>query len=121
MIANTILSRDNEIQEHISLIEDSKMIEPMAKEILNKNPFAWANIIIKTFDVTVKGNSISINSFATFLEGCTLVKFLEILKEHDIILTIEKGMLIFLGNGDLEDILLDALFNEKIKAEEGEL
>ncbi|WP_068985585.1 hypothetical protein [Lysinibacillus xylanilyticus] len=113
MIANTILSRDNGIQEYISLIDDSKMIEPMAKEILYKNPFAWANIITKAFDVTVKGNSISINSFTTFLEGCAFEKFLEILEEHEIILTIEKGMLIFFGNGDLETILLDALSTNK--------
>ena len=113
MIANTILSRDNGIQEYISLIDDSKMIEPMAKEILYKNPFAWVNIITNAFDVTVKGNSISINSFATFLEGCAFGKLLEILEEHRIILTIEKGMLIFLGNGDLETILLDALSTNK--------
>ena len=47
MIANNFLSRDKRIQEYISLIEDCKMIEPMAKGIFNNNPFSWINIVTK--------------------------------------------------------------------------
>ena len=110
MKANTFLSRDNEIQEYISLIEDCKMIEPMAKEILNNNPFAWANIVTKAFDVTVKGNIVSTNTFATYIADCTFVKFKNISEDNTIFLAVEKGMLVFIGNGDIEEILQNALF-----------
>lgn len=53
MKKNTFANSDSEIQEFVSLIKDSKMIEPMAKEILSKNPYAWAIILTKAFDVTV--------------------------------------------------------------------
>ena len=114
MKTNTFSNNDKEIQKYISLINNCKMIEPIAKEILSKNPVAWANIMINAFDVTVKSNAISIESFATYIGNCTFLEFLEILEKNGIILTENAGMLLFLGTGDIEEILLNSLFTYKI-------
>lgn len=113
MRSNTILKNEATNKEFISLISSCNMIEPLAKEILNNNSYAWANIVTRAFDYTVKGNSISVNYFATYISDCTFIKFLEVLKRNDIILAVERGMLLFLGKGDIEEILLDELFANK--------
>ncbi|MEB2280118.1 hypothetical protein LAV73_08930 [Lysinibacillus xylanilyticus] len=114
MKTNTFSNNDKEIKKYISLINNCKMIEHIAKEILSKNPVAWINIMIKAFDVTVKSNAISIDSFAMYIVKCTFIEFLEILEKNGIILTEDAGMLLFLGTGDLEEILLNSLLLIKL-------
>ncbi len=113
MSTNTFSICQGDTKDFVSLITDCEMIQPLAKEILNNHTFAWANIFTRAFDYTVKGNSISVNTFATYIADCTFIKFLDVLKRNDIILAVEKGMLVFLGNGDIEDILIDELFTIK--------
>lgn len=113
MSTNTFSIYQEDIKDFVSLITGCDMIEPLAKEILINSPFAWANILTRAFDYTVKGNSISVNSFATYIADCTFIKFLNVLKRNDISLAVEKGMLVFLGKGDIEEILLDELFSIK--------
>ena len=103
------IANDNN-KEYMKLISKCEMLDPLAKDILSKNPTAWARIATNAFDATVKGNSISVNAFNRYISNCSFINFLEILEENKIILAVNEGNLVFLGTGDLEDILLDALF-----------
>ncbi|MFY0520594.1 hypothetical protein ACOMCU_22595 [Lysinibacillus sp. UGB7] len=111
MKTNTLQLTENDVYKYNCLIENCNMIEPIAKTILSQNPFKWVNIVTRAFDFTVKGNSISTNSFATYIANCSFIKFIEIIEKNEITLAVEKGMLVFLGTGDIEEILLDSLFN----------
>lgn len=104
---------ENEIQEFRKLIDNCMMIEPMAKVILKKTPFAWVRIATTAFDFTVKGKNISVNSFNSYLINRTFIEFLEILENNKITLAVNEGNLVFLGTGDIEDILLNSLFPYK--------
>lgn len=101
----------NEVEQYKDLINNCTMIEAKAKSILCKNPSTWGRIVTNAFSVTVKGNSITTNMFATDIVNCSFVKFLEILENSEITLTVESGLLVFLGTGDIEEILLDALYS----------
>lgn len=104
------IANENNNKEYMELISKCEMFDPLAKDILSKNPTAWARIATNAFDATVKGNSISVNAFNSYISDCSFIKFLEILEENKVTLTVNEGNLVFLGTGDLEDILLDALF-----------
>ncbi len=103
-------ANENDIKEYMKLIDNCKMIDPMAKAVLSKYPTAWARIATNAFAFIVKGNSIYVNAFNTYIANCTFIKFLEILENNKITLTFNEGNPVFLGTGDLEEILLDSLF-----------
>lgn len=104
------IANENNNKEYMELISKCEMLDPLAKDILSKNPTAWARIATNAFDATVKGNSISVNAFNNYISDYSFINFLKILEENKITLTVNEGNLVFIGTGDLEDILLDALF-----------